>query len=68
MLWLWAPRSDQAANWYDVPPDVCGEGALIELVEPMMTVRVKGVAWLVLPTESCSPDGFEVNESPTVFG
>ena len=41
MLWVAAPPSDQETNAYDVPPSVCGDGAMIELVDPWMTVRVR---------------------------
>jgi hypothetical protein len=35
-----------------VPPKVWGDGALIELVEPTITVRVKVVVELLPPTVS----------------
>jgi hypothetical protein len=34
-----------------------GEGALTELLEPTVTMRVNGVVWLVDPTASWSPGG-----------
>ena len=35
-----APPSDHETNSYDCP---CGEGALIEFLDPWITVRVNGV-------------------------
>ena len=52
MLWVCGPASDQDENRYVVPPKVWGEGALIELVEPTITVRVKGVVAVLPPTVS----------------
>ena len=37
-------------------------------VEPRITVRVNGAAWLVLPTASCSPVGFVWKLSSAVCG
>ncbi len=42
MVCVWAPPSDQDVNVYDEPPRVCGETALTEFAEPMITVRVNG--------------------------
>jgi hypothetical protein len=42
MLWLRAPPSDQEEKAYCVPLSVCGVGALIVFVEPVMTVWTKG--------------------------
>ena len=47
---------------------VWGEGALTELLDPMITVRVNGVAWLVEPTASCSPGGLVWKVRLTVCG
>ena len=43
MLWVWAPPSDQDANAYVDPPELWGEGALTELLDPTMTVLENGV-------------------------
>ena len=43
-------------------------GALTEFSELAITVRVKGVASLLLPTASVSPAGIVANERLTVFG
>jgi hypothetical protein len=52
MLWLCAPPSDHEEKTYCVPFKVCGVGALIVFVEPLMTVRVKGAVPLVPLTTS----------------
>jgi hypothetical protein len=52
MLWVWAPPSDHVLNWYATSPGVWGEGALMELAEPRITVRVNGVTEPVAPTTS----------------
>ncbi len=51
---VWAPPLDQDENVYDEPPRVCGETALTEFAEPMITVRVNGAAACVGPTTSWS--------------
>ena len=38
------------------------------LLEPTITVRVKGAVPVVDPTVSCSPDGLVLNVSATVRG
>src|ERR1700704_3904682 len=68
MLWVAAPPSDHDAKLYEVPPSVCGDDALIELIEFTITVRANGVTELVLPTVSDRPDGTEAKLRPTVFG
>jgi hypothetical protein len=40
-----------------VPPSVCGVGALMLLLEPSITVLVKGVVLLEPPTTSWRPAG-----------
>ena len=47
-----APPSDQEENVYVVPESVCGDGALIEFEEPLITIFVNGAAAVVLPAES----------------
>src|SRR5512132_1113198 len=61
MLCVWAPPSDQPTNSYVVPPLACGDGALIESVEPRIAVRGNGAVWLVDPTASVSPAGLVWN-------
>src|SRR5262245_57071176 len=68
MLWVCAPPSDQLENPYDVPPTVCGVGALIEFAEPMMTVRVNGAGSEEPSTTSWSPVGLLWKVRLTVFG
>ena len=51
-----------------MPPSVCGVGALMLLFEPSITVLVKGVALLELPTTSCRPEGELWKLSSTVRG
>jgi hypothetical protein len=51
-----------------VPPSDCGVVALSEFVEPMITVREKGLVPDAGPTTSCNPDGLDANESTTVCG
>jgi hypothetical protein len=53
---------------YVVPPTVWGEGALIEFVEPSITVRVNVVVELELPTVSWRPVGELWNVRTTVRG
>ena len=69
-LCVWAPASDHDAHVYVVPPIVCGDGALIEFVEPTMTVRVNGAVPAVLPRTSWSPTplGSVVNWNVVVCG
>src|SRR4051812_44266607 len=62
------PPSFQLPKVYVVEPLVCGGGALMVFVDPMMTCRVNGVAWLVEPTVSSSPDGLLANVRFTVCG
>ena len=51
-LWLCAPPSDQEEKTYCVPFKLCGVGALMVFVEPVMTVRVNGADPLVPLTTS----------------
>ncbi len=51
-----------------VPPKVWGDAALIELVEPTITVRVNGAVAVLAPTVSCSADGAVWNVNTTVWG
>ena len=51
-----------------MPPTVCVVGALIELSEFTITLRVNGGTADVLPTVSGRPRGDEVNVRSTVFG
>ena len=54
-----APPSDHDEKLYELGPSVCGDGALRELLEPMMTVRLNAVAADVPLTASCSPAGLD---------
>src|SRR5882757_4073968 len=69
MLWVAAPPSDQLVN-LNCSPSVrfCRAGALIELFDPTITVRVNGATCVVLPTVSCAPVGLDWNVSTTVRG
>ena len=40
MVWLWAPPSDQVWKAHDPPLRCWGVGALSELADPSITVRV----------------------------
>jgi hypothetical protein len=66
--WLWAPPSDQDENENGVTPTVCGDGALTELREPMMTTRMSGASAVVLPTARRKPLGTVWNVTATVLG
>ena len=68
MLCEAAPPSDHDANWYEVPLTDCVGGALIELSELTITVRVNGATELELPTVSVSPVGSLAKVRSTVFG
>ena len=57
MLWLVGPPSDQDENAYCVAASVCGVGALIELLDPTITVRLAGVVTDSLPIATCRPGG-----------
>ena len=49
-------------------PSVWGDGALTELLEPTITVRVNGVAPESLPTARLRPGGVDSKRSSTVRG
>src|SRR5690349_24991673 len=69
MLWLCAPPSDQLRNRNRRPSvRLCGLGALTELLDPTVTVRVNGVTCSTVPTTSRAPLGLEVNVRFTVRG
>src|SRR5688572_24260440 len=68
MLWFWVPPSDQPAKWYVTPPRDCGVGALMELLEPTITVRLKGVACVRPLMPTWSPPGLVAKLSATVLG
>src|SRR6266540_1961390 len=70
MLWVAAPPSDHLRNTNVrfCGPKICGLGALIELFEPTITVRVNGAVPAVPPTTSSAPVGLELNVSTTVCG
>ena len=42
-----------------VGPTACGDGALTELLDPTMTVRLNGAVADVPLTASCSPAGLD---------
>src|SRR5688500_4084079 len=67
-VWLCAPPSDHASNWYCRPSSVCGDGALTEVLEPRMTVRLNGVRSALGPTASSSPVGDDWKASAAVRG
>src|SRR4051794_4170111 len=68
MLWVARPPSDHDLKSYDVPPRVCGVGAVIELADPWITVRLNGVVLARLFTVSDRPDGTEARLSVVVRG
>jgi len=70
MLWVWAPPSDHDIQRYVERPIVCGDGALIVIVEPMITVRSNGATVAMPPTTSFSPTplGLVSNVSVVVCG
>ena len=68
MLWLFAPPSDHDENVFDVPPSVCGVGALTELLDFWITVTTNGVTAVAVLTASESPDGLDAKVRLTVFG
>jgi hypothetical protein len=43
MTWVCAPPSDQDVKPYEEPLSTCGDGALIVLLEPTITVTENGV-------------------------
>ena len=45
-----------------------GEAALTEFLESRITVLVKGVGALLLPTTSCKPEGLDAKFRATVCG
>ena len=57
MVCVCAPPSDHDANVYAFLALVCGDGALIEFVEPTITVRVNVAMLEVLPTVKLRPPG-----------
>ena len=67
-LWVRDPPSDQDWNAYEVPPNSWGDGALIEFVDPLMTVAVKGAVCVSDPTTTCSPVGLVARVRFTVCG
>src|ERR671919_115759 len=68
MLCVWAPPSDQPTNSYAVPPLTCGDGALIDSVEPRIAVPVKvwsGCSWQV-DGQCCITRDHESADAPSV--
>ena len=57
MTWSELRRPTTRRMAYVFPFRVCGEGAEIVLVDPAMTVRVKGVATLAVENEPEAPRG-----------
>src|SRR5438445_5865055 len=49
MLCVWAPPSDHDIQMYADRPIVCGEGALIVIVDPTITVTLNGAVRAVPP-------------------
>ena len=69
MLCVAAPPSDQDTKSYCLEFKVCGEDALIELLELTMTVFSKGDAKLIPFTASCRPEvGIVAKFRTTVTG
>src|SRR2546421_202193 len=73
--WVTAPPSDHDEKLYVAPEIVCGVGALIVFVEPMMTVFTNGAVRLSLLSASLAPASanwvaasVEASLSPTVWG
>src|SRR5438045_361033 len=63
-----APASLQLENWYCTLATVCGDPALSEFEEPMITVFVNGAVWAAVFSPSCRPDGLVANVRFTVSG
>src|SRR3954463_9162981 len=63
-----APLSDQDPNEYVVPATVCGDVAVMEFCEPMMTVRWNVVVDAVALTARDRPLGTDWNVRTTVCG
>src|SRR5919198_3504893 len=59
MLCVCVPPSDQDEKVYVEPPIVCGEGALIEFVEPTTACFVSGAAPAISSMPTFAPVGFE---------
>src|SRR5918912_1285424 len=68
MLCDWAPPSDRDENAYVEPPIVCGEGALIEFVEPMTACFVSGAAPAISSMPTFAPVGFEATVMVMICG
>src|SRR5262245_56219728 len=68
MLWVAAPPSDHEAKSKVLAPEAWGDGALTELLDPLITVRVNGVVSLDASTASESPAGTDANVRSTVCG
>ena len=63
-----ARPSLQLRHRYCATPSSCGDGALTDVTERAITVRVNGVASVSLAKESCRPDGALASVTLDVFG
>src|SRR5919204_3432975 len=68
MLCVCAPPSDHDEKTYVEPPIVCGEGALIEFVEPITACFVSGAAPAISSMPTFAPVGFEATVMFIVCG
>src|SRR5437764_957332 len=59
MLCVCRPPSDHDEKTYVEPPIVCGDGALIEFVEPITACFVSGAAPAISSMPTFAPVGFE---------
>src|SRR5919198_191643 len=68
MLCVCVPPSDQDEKVYVEPPIVCGEGALIEFVEPITACFVSGAGPAISSMPTLAPVGFEAMVMVMIFG
>src|SRR5919198_5690210 len=68
MLCVCVPPSDQDEKVYVEPPIVCGEGALIEFVEPITACFVSGAAPAISSMPTFAPVGFEATVIVMICG
>src|SRR5919197_1080171 len=68
MLCVCAPPSDHDEKTYVEPPIVCGEGALIEFVEPITACFVSGAAPAISLMPTFAPVGFEARVIVMICG
>ena len=68
MLCVAAPPSDHEWKIHCFLPLVCGDGAVIVLVDPRITVLVKGTLWDVPLNVKLIPPGLALSVRATVRG